>query len=181
MKLSKSSIVLSIIIVVLLIIIAAMFCCDFSQKNNNDIEDLIVFEAEPDSHNDTKLQNYPLAIELDKEYERRVSAANANAEITDINSEFAEKWKAETDANYQKLLSVANDDFKEALVASQAEWYVNAEKDIEEKFMYFVNVHDFGSITPICVSKYEYNLYRERAIELFVMYDNLQQIESYEH
>lgn len=175
MKFHKSNIILSVIIAVLLIIISAMLYRDFSQKNKNDINSSIVFEAEPKAHDDSELQNYSLAIELDQEYERRIAAANANVEFTDINLEFAEKWKTEVDANYQKLLTVANDDFKEALIASQAEWYVNAEKDIDEKYMYFVSVHDFGSVLSVCTSKYEYKLYRERAVELFVMYDNLKQ------
>lgn len=99
-----------------------------------------------------------------------MSAAQSNAEMTDIHTEFAEKWKAEIDVNYQKLLTVANDDFKEALIASQAEWYVNAEKDLDEKYFYFESVHDVGSVTPVVSSKYACDLYRERAIELFVMY-----------
>lgn len=174
MKFSKSNIVLSIIIAALLIIISVMLCRDFSQRNDNGTDSSIVFAAESENCDDSKLQNYPFAIELDQEYERRLSAAQSNAEMTDVHIEFAEKWKAEIDVNYQKLLTVANDDFKEALIASQAEWYINAEKDLDEKYFYFASVHDFGSVLSLSSSKYAYNLYRERAIELFVMYEHLQ-------
>lgn len=170
MKPSKSNIVLSVIIAVLLLVISVMLCRDFSKKSDNGTDASVLFAAESENRDDSKLQNYPFAIELDQEYERRLSAAQSNAEMTDIHTEFAEKWKAEIDVNYQKLLTVANGDFKEALIASQAEWYVNAEKDLDEKYFYFESVHDVGSVTPVVSSKYACDLYRERAIELFVMY-----------
>lgn len=182
MKLSKSIIGLLTIIAVLLIIISAMIYKDFSHTNSSeDKESSTTTESAIDKPTDTdipsELRNYTLAVELDKEHERRLLNAQSNVEITEINSEFADKWKAEIDTNYQKLLAIADPSFKEKLIASQTEWYICAEKHIEERFAYLLEVYQSGTIVPIKVSEYKYNLYRERAIELFEMYDEFNGIE----
>lgn len=178
MKLSKSVIGLSTVIAVLLIIIATMIFKDFSHSNSDaDKRTSAVTESTVDKSIDTDIQseisNYTTAVELDKDYKSRLSKAKSNAEITEINSEFADKWKAEIDTNYQKLLTVADGSFREQLIASQKEWYVNAEKLTEERLAFLIEVYQYGSIVPVKVSEYEYNLYRERAIELFDMYEEL--------
>lgn len=182
MKINRGNIVLIIIIAVLLVIIFVMIYKDFSNnsKNSDNIkESSIVTESatekptDIDSQSQNVLRNYTVAVELDKEYERRLSNAQSNFEKSEINSEFAEKWKAEMNKNYQNLLTVSWKFLKEKLIASQAEWYIYAEKRIDEEYEYLLQEYTTGTIVPVLLSKFECNLYRERAIELFEMYDEL--------
>lgn len=181
MKLSKSVIGLLTVIAVLLIIISAMIYKDFSRADSGaDKETSATTESTTDKPKDTdtksKLDNYTAAIELDKELERRAANAQSNVELCEINLEYADKWKAEIDTYYQKLLSIAGPDFQKKLIESQTEWYINAEKHIDERFAYLQEVYQIGTIVPVKVSEYKYHLYRERAIELFQMYDRLNRI-----
>lgn len=181
MKLSKSVIGLLTVIAVLLIIISAMIYKDFSRADGGaDKETSNTTESTTDKPTDTdtksELDNYTAAIELDKELERRAANAQSNVELCQINLEFKDKWKEEIDTYYQKLLSIAGPDFQQKLIESQTEWYINAEKHIDERFAYFKEVYQTGTIVPIAQSYFECNLYRERAIELFQMYDELNRI-----
>lgn len=178
MKLSKSDIVLSIIIAMLLIIISAFVYKDFSHRgSDNGKESLTVSDTESNKptgiETKSQLQKYKAAIELDEEYNRRMANAQSNVEITQINSEFADKWKAEIDKNYQNLLSVSWKYLREKLTASQAEWYIYAEKRLDEQYEYLFQKYTTGTALPLNMSKFQYDLYRERAIELFLMYDDL--------
>ncbi len=183
MKLGKSNIVLSIVISLLLIIISAIVYKDFSYRyGDKNKGSLTINENTSDKPNNTdansKLQNYTVAVDLDKEYSRRLSNAKSNTEITEINSEFADKWKNEIDTNYQKLLTIAEKSFREKLIISQAEWYIYAKKYIDERYEYLLEEYQTGTTVPIIISEFECNLYRERAIELFEMYNKLNELHS---
>lgn len=192
MKISKSNIVLMIIIAVLLVIISAMIYKDFSNDKNIDnlTEAPITTESTTEKTTETStetydqirtqdiLSKYTAAIELDEECKRRLSNAQSNFEITEINSEFADKWKEEIDKNYQNLLTVSWKFLNEKVVASQAEWYIYAEKRIDEEREYLLQQYTTGTIVSVKMSEFEYNLYRKRALELFEMYYELKSQEE---
>lgn len=186
MKISKSNIVLMIIIAVLLVIISAMIYKDFSNDKNIDnvTEAPITNENTTDNPTETYdrtqdiLSKYTAAVELDKEYSSRIANTDNNADITSVNSEFAQKWKEEIDKNYQNLLTVSWKFLNEKAVASQAEWYIYAEKRIDEEREYLLQQYTTGTIASVKMSEFEYNLYRERALELFEMYYELKSQEK---
>lgn len=192
MKISKSNIVLMIIIAVLLVIISAMIYKDFSNDKNIDnlTEAPITTESTTEKTTETStetydqirtqdiLSKYTAAIELDEECKHRLSNAQSNFEITEINSEFADKWKEEIDKNYQNLLTVSWKFLNEKVVASQAEWYIYAEKRIDEEREYLLQQYTTGTIVSVKMSEFEYNLYRKRALELFEMYYELKSQEE---
>lgn len=192
MKLSKSNIGLLSIIAVLLIVISVMVYKDFSKdkKIDNVIEAPITTAGTTENTTETGtetyeqirtqeiLSKYTAAIELDEECKRRLSNAQSNLEITEINSEFADKWKEEIDKNYQNLLTVSWKFLNEKAVASQAEWYIYAEKRIDEEREYLLQQYTTGTIVSVKMSEFEYDLYRERALELFEMYYELKSQEE---
>lgn len=192
MKLSKSNIGLLSVIAVLLIVISVMVYKDFSYRKNigNVTETPITTEGTTEKTTETStetydqirtqdiLSKYTAAIELDEECKRRLSNAQSNFEITEINSEFADKWKEEIDTNYQNLLTVSWKFLNEKAVASQAEWYIYAEKRIDEEREYLLQQYTTGTIVSVKMSEFEYDLYRERALELFEMYYELKSQEE---
>ncbi len=192
MKLSKSNIGLLSIIAVLLIVISVMVYKDFSKdkKIDNVIEAPITTAGTTENTTETGtetyeqirtqeiLSKYTAAIELDEECKRILSNSQSNLEITEINSEFADKWKEEIDKNYQNLLTVSWKFLNEKAVASQAEWYIYAEKRIDEEREYLLQQYTTGTIVSVKMSEFEYDLYRERALELFEMYYELKSQEE---
>lgn len=192
MKLSKSNIGLLSVIAVLLIVISVMVYKDFSYRKNigNVTETPITTEGTTEKTTETStetydqirtqdiLSKYTAAIELDEECKHRLSNAQSNFEITEINSEFADKWKEEIDKNYQNLLTVSWKFLNEKVVASQAEWYIYAEKRIDEEREYLLQQYTTGTIVSVKMSEFEYNLYRKRALELFEMYYELKSQEE---
>lgn len=193
MKLSKSNIGLMSVIVVLLIVISVMAYKNFSYRKNigNVTETPITTEGTKEKATETGtetyeqirtqeiLSKYTAAIELDEECKRRLSNAQSNFEITEINSEFADKWKAEIDKYYQKLLEISDPYFKEKLVESQTEWYIGVEKYAEERFRYLETIHQGGTISPVSASAFRRDLYRERALELFEMYIEIYELNEF--
>ena len=163
MKLSKSNIGLLSVIAVLLIVISVMVYKDFSKDKKIDnvtkapITTASTTEKATETGTETYeqirtqeiLSKYTAAIELDEECKRRLSNAQSNFEITEINSEFADKWKAEIDKYYQKLLEISDPYFKEKLIESQTEWYIGVEKYAEERFRYLETIHQGGTISPV--------------------------------
>lgn len=192
MKLSKSNIGLMSVIAVLLIVISVMVYKDFSKdkKIDNVTEAPITTAGTTENATETGtetyeqirtqeiLSKYTAAIELEEECKRRLSNAQSNLEITEINSEFADKWKEEIDKNYQNLLTVSWKFLNEKAVASQAEWYIYAEKRIDEEREYLLQQYTTGTIVSVKMSEFEYDLYRERALELFEMYYELKSQEE---
>lgn len=188
MKLSKSNIGLLSVIAVLLIVISVMVYKDFSYRKNigNVTETPITTDGTTEKATETYnqirtqdiLSKYTASIELDEECKRRLSNAQSNFEITEINSEFADKWKEEIDKNYQNLLTVSWKFLNEKVVASQAEWYIYAEKRIDEEREYLLQQYTTGTIVSVKMSEFEYDLYRERALELFEMYYELKSQEE---
>lgn len=192
MKLSKSNIGLLSIIAVLLIVISVMVYKDFSKDKKIDNVTKAPITTAGTTENATEtgtetyeqirtqdiLSKYTASIELDEECKRRLSNAQSNFEITEINSEFADKWKEEIDKNYQNLLTVSWKFLNEKAVASQAEWYIYAEKRIDEEREYLLQQYTTGTIVSVKMSEFEYDLYRERALELFEMYYELKSQEE---
>ena len=115
-------------------------------------------------------ERYP----LDDQYASSYLEATCNYERGEVNRQFAEKWRQEAELYYNKICEIAyNEDFKQAIIAGQAAWEYSYPIRVEENFAYLRHVYRAGSIVPILASKYEYDLQRERAIELYKMYEKV--------
>ena len=74
-------------------------------------------------------------------------------------------------------MGVANDDLKAALSAGQEAWEAYAQAELELFFRYKEQKYWGGSIMPVLVADAQYQLSRERALEL---YDIFIQVEGTE-
>lgn len=114
-----------------------------------------------------------VSFALDTEYEKAFSAAYSNVEKCQVNDDYADKWDEFAEEYYNKLLEIASNDFKSSLIVSQAEWEKYAEISKEMQLKYLQDVYESGSSVPVGNSYYNYTLHRERAIELYEMYTEL--------
>lgn len=110
---------------------------------------------------------------LDTEYKKAFDAAYSNVEKCQVNDNYSDKWDKFAEEYYNKLLEIASDDFKASLIASQTEWEKYAELEEDTQLKYYQNVFGAGTAVPGALSKYKYNLHRERAVELYKMYMEL--------
>ena len=113
---------------------------------------------------------------LDTEYEKRFNEVYSNIEKCQVNDTYAAKWDEIASEYYNKLIGIANDYFKSTLIVSQAEWEKYAETSKEMHLEYLQAVYEASPTVPLANSYYNYNLHRERAIELYEMYTELKPI-----
>ena len=113
---------------------------------------------------------------LDVEYANSYLRAASNYEKGEVNRQFAEKWKQEAELYLNKICEIADENLKQAVIASQAAWEDAYELHMKANFAYLEYVYGPGTIIPILQSKYGYDLQRERAIELYKMYNEVKRI-----
>lgn len=113
----------------------------------------------------------PVNFELDVQYNEAIKKAYSNVEEVQVNDGYADKWDEFADEYYNKLLEIANDDFKESLIVSQNEWEKYAEISEKMQLEYLQNIYEYGTIVPVESSYYHCELHRERAVELYEMYE----------
>lgn len=127
-------------------------------------------------------------VELDYAYAEKIAAAKSNADAADINYEFSQKWENLADAYYQDILGVADEleqehdadifgitggNLETVFLTSQDAWKAYAQIRINEQNAYLDANYAGGSIVSVLLSEFQCNLYRERAVELYNMYLNL--------
>lgn len=117
-------------------------------------------------------------IILENEYNERITTAHSNFEKSETNYEYAKKWNDFSEKYYNKLLELANDNFKESLIASQEAWVSYAKISEETQLSYLQNVYEYGTIVSVLHSQYVYDLYHDRALELYEMYLALAKIQG---
>lgn len=125
---------------------------------------------------------------LDNEYKERLALTKSNAETSNLNEEFAERWQKMSSEYYDLIFEIADkyegytnaskdldfgEDLKQSLYASQNAWETYAQNRIDEERAALIMKYETGSIVPLLLSQFQYTLYRERAIELYNLYMNL--------
>lgn len=144
-------------------------------KTNGDV--IGVFKTVDDCCNDARTTQHSDGTEnsfaLDSEYASRYLDASSNYEKCEVNIQFSQKWKQEAEFYLEMLCEMADEDFKQTLLAAQAAWESAYQMRMDEHLAYLYYVYDSGTIVPILHSKYGYDLQRERAIELYEMYNSV--------
>ena len=113
---------------------------------------------------------------LDKEHSKELENTTSNAEITDINEKYAEKWKSTGDGYYTLILSDYSNSTKTkeqlqesldrvTLIHDNMLEYIDERLEIELKRLQ--DVYQSGSIVPVEMSNYEYKMYRDYALEMY--------------
>ncbi len=168
-KTKRLVVIFASIIIILSSVIGALSYKLWQQK---DISAPIENGENSTTENPAKTES-KVSFALDTEYEKAFSTAYSNVEKCQVNDDYADKWDEFAEEYYNKLLEIANDDFKASLIASQTEWEKYAELKEDAQLKYYQNVFGSGTAVPGAVSNYRYNLHRERAIELYKMYTEL--------
>ena len=114
---------------------------------------------------------------LHEEYFSCLDSAASNVESSQISYDYAEKWDAVAAEYYDAIMSVANDDLKAALKANREAWELYAQAELELFFRYKEQKYWGGSVVPVLVAEEQYRMSRERALEL---YDIFIQVEDTE-
>jgi len=114
-------------------------------------------------------RNYPKSeniCSIDEEYEKKISLASSNIDICNLNYEFMLKWKDEISCYYGNILNSANESLHQSVINEQIVWEQYCQVSIEMQQHYLEQLYGSGTIVPVLLSQYEYELYRERAINL---------------
>ncbi|MBE6794988.1 MAG: hypothetical protein E7533_00190 [Ruminococcaceae bacterium] len=111
---------------------------------------------------------------LDVEYQKEISEARSNFEISQINLKYAKKWSGKAEHYYQQIIDyyetttfhADSQEMIEKTKEAKVQWEKNyaSEKSYYESFM--LSVYTSGSIVPIKLSEFEYTSYRACALEL---------------
>lgn len=137
--------------------------------------------------NDTKLNTITVSdiyttnnseeFSIDYNYEIRKKSVKSNAELTNLNEEFANIWQEKIGFYYQEIcdyfISKSNNEMMNQTLSMQEKWnaYYKYQINYYEEFM--LSVYDSGSIVPIKLSNYNLLLNRNKAIQLYYLCLNL--------
>ncbi len=129
----------------------------------------------------TEIEETTVTYSLDAEYEKAKQKCKSNAEITSLNEDFAKKWYDLIEAYYNCALTPGEPPYDDELLD---EWYIKMHENIriihENWEIYaqqrlkneedrIVTIYMSGSIVPVLLSQFEYELYRSHAIEMYEM------------
>lgn len=126
----------------------------------------------------TSSQSKEYGYSIDSLLDDKLASAISNIEKSEAYRQVAELWKKEVDLNYQKLLLIANEPLQQALSAEHKAWEDTLLVKKELNLRYLQQIYMSGSIVPVLQAKYEYALYRERAVVLYEMYERVHSITS---
>lgn len=115
-----------------------------------------------------------LFVELDDEYKKRVTGSCSNSEEVEINYQFAEAWKMAVDEYYDWILLHAEDELYNEISAEVVRWEEYSQNCLGAYESYLYQIYTTGTIVPVLQSEYTYNLYRDKALELYELYSSLQ-------
>ena len=115
-------------------------------------------------------EDNPEIAQLDKEYAMAMSAAVSNAERTDVNTRFSESWMKIIEEYYQLLNEVSPDNMQILLQQDKEQWLLYSQGQIELEHARLDAVYGSGTIVPVLLSEFTYELNREKAVELIEMY-----------
>lgn len=126
----------------------------------------------------TANQHKEYGAEIDTKYTLQCLAAKSNTAVVEINDTFSELWKEELNNTYNKIIAIANESLQQALFDEQQKWDDALSSKLECRLCYLQQIYGSGSIVPVLISEYRCQLYRERAIELNKMYEQLSSSEQ---
>lgn len=108
---------------------------------------------------------------IEEAYQKESKSVGSNAELTQINEEYAAIWLARIDEYYERAELYArrkNDSsLAEQIEASRQSWssYRTAQTEFAKSSL--LSVYGSGSIVPVLLSDYLRVLYRDKAMELY--------------
>ena len=111
--------------------------------------------------------------EIDSEYKQQLLNAVSNVEVSKVHDRFTELWKSEIDSSINKINAIASESLQQALFKEQQEWESTATAMIDCRLCFYQQVYGSGSIVPVLMAEYKCQLYRDRAISLNEMYDQI--------
>ena len=111
--------------------------------------------------------------EIDSEYAQQLLNAESNLEVCKIHNRFSVLWKDEIDIINDRINAIASESLQQALFKEQQEWNSAVSTKIDCRLQFFQQIYGSGSIVPVLIAEYECQLYRERAINLNKMYDQI--------
>ena len=111
--------------------------------------------------------------EIDSEYKQQLLNAVGNVEVSKVHDRFTELWKSEIDSSIDKINAIASESLQQALFKEQQEWESTATAMIDCRLCFYQQVYGSGSIVPVLMAEYKCQLYRDRAISLNEMYDQI--------
>lgn len=119
---------------------------------------------------------------LDLEYEQAIQACKSNADITKTNEEYAKKWYALSEMYCDNMWQwIADEDYfdeaekeryrkiAESVETIHENWKQYAQQRCENERERVFGIYTTGSISGTLLSRFDYELYREHAIEMYNM------------
>lgn len=110
---------------------------------------------------------------LDAEHRRRRGEAVSNVEREEIDQEYIQRYQAIIDDCYDRLLSLAGEEMRAALIQERTAWESYAPTRLDMQLKYYQEIYTSGSIVPVLHSGFEYDLYHQRALSFQKMYDEV--------
>lgn len=169
---SKKTIIVTLI--VLLIVIALLFfVCFILSRYHSEKSSPSTFETSSSAAEFVSAAENEAEFQTDNDYIKRKQNIKSNAELTNLNEEYAEIWHSKMDLYYQSLYDfyVSQDNTqmicKTQLMKEQWDSYYTSQMSYYEKFI--MSVYESGSIVPIKLSDCSRILYRNKAIELYYL------------
>lgn len=131
-------------------------------------------QDETDGHtNDTNTETFLTDIE----YEKRRKETKSNVELTSLNEEFADIWKEKIRTYHNCLINRYEEENNHTMIdetnTAQNSWELYCQSQIDYYETAILSQYTTGSIVPIKLSNFERNLYRERAIFLYYLCQEL--------
>lgn len=127
----------------------------------------------PEETQQTTPEENPEIAQLDNEYVMAMSAAVSNAERTDVNATYAEKWMNKLEEYYQFLNEVSPENMQILLQQDKEQWLRYSESQIELEHARLDAIYGSGTIVPVLLSEFTYELNREKAVALIEMYEQM--------
>lgn len=115
---------------------------------------------------------------IDKELAARLQEAESNIEITEAYTKGTQQWEALMDAYLEKfaiwcsepheiaeIAEYKNSIYEEVMI-SQSQWEEYCGNAIAQQLEVYTAIYESGTAVPMAQAKYEYTLYRSRALGL---------------
>ncbi len=157
-----------VLIPVILILCAAFFCGGFwTQK-------LLSGQAmQANAPADTDADEISL---LDAAHEQRLAEAVSNVETEDVNEEYVQKYKELISRYHEQLMSVATKDLQTSLPQEQEAWENYVQTLLDMQMDYYEENFYGGSVPPVLITDFEYDLYKQRALLFQEICENITSI-----
>ena len=158
-QLTKVTIIKSINLLLVLIVIALIIVVCIQNTNKTD-----------PLNNAADEETFGWCEKIDEEYLATINVTASNFDKAEITLEFSKKWLSCAEQYYDLIiLDLPYDDYKINFI-NMEDWIEYKNLKCKEFHMYTELKTQGGSIGSILCAQYEYDLCRQRAIELYQMY-----------